>query len=413
MIINLLDKKKIDKINSFIFILFIFASILTLPIVRTTGSSTYFWIYIIFLFIYSTYINRNINIKFIFIFIAFTTLFMINTLLVAEWEAVINKYILFVRYGILGMYFSMHIKDYKSIQNYWYYIGIVGFIICNIYLEYFRITNGYMVLGINLTYSFIGFCMYFYNKQNKNKVIVLVFMMISFVQILLFGNRSSILICLAIIIYYEFININKKNALTTILKLTLAFIIVVYIALNISNILTNINYAMQKLGIFSYSITKYVLTLQDGIEGIVSQSSGRDNIFILSKQIIIDSNFMPNGVTYFENISGIIYPHNLFLEIMIEFGIFGLVIFIITSLILLNKYIMYSKVNYDFKVLIAVIVIYSSIRLMLSDTYWKEQLFWCVIGLILFYKSENKKVQGNFNERNDIFDKCYCSNIRN
>ena len=395
MLTKKLDKNNFENINSLLFVLFIFSNVLTLPIVKLTKSTLFFWAFIIFIFVYSLYINRRLDTRFVLIVALFTSIFMLNALFVNYQIKIIREYVIFFRYGILALYFAMLVKDYNKLIYYWYYIGIISFFISNFYLDYYRRTNGYMNYGINLTYSFLGFAIYHYNYSENSKVhklIQKIFILVSFVQILIFANRSSMLICLFVLIFCELNNLKRKNILSTILKVTIGLIISIYCLLNINNILILINTGLQKLGIYSYSLTKYILTLQEGITGIITQSSGRDTLVKISLDLINESNFMPNGVGYFEYITGKPYPHNIFLELALDFGIFGIIGFVILIVIIMNKYLLYSRENTKFKCIVGVIFIYAFTRLMFSGRYWTEALFWAGIGLVIFYDS-NKNIQ--------------------
>lgn len=394
MLIKRFDKDNLEEINSLLFILFIFSNIITLPIVKLTKSTIFFWIFILSIFIYSININRKFHRKFIFISIFFTLIFMINTLFVSYQFQIINEYFIFFRYGILALYFAMLVKDYSKLIDYWYYMAIVGFFISNFYLGYYRSTNTYMDYGINLTYSFLGFCIYYYNYSGNSKVhklIQMIFGFVSFVQIIVFGNRSSMLICLFVLLFCEFNNPKRKNNLNIILKLGMGLFIGIYFWINRNNILLAINSNLQKLGIYSYSLTKYILALQDGIYGIITQSSGRDVLIKKSINLIRDSNFMPNGVGYFQYMTGEVYPHNIFIEVALDFGIFGIFGLILLLIVMISKYFTYSKECAKFKIVVGTILIYSFIRLMFSGRYWTEPLFWAGIGLIIFKKHKIKR----------------------
>lgn len=395
MLTKKFDKNNLEKINSLLFVLFIFSNVLTLPIVKLTKNTVFFWAFIISIFVYSLYINRRVDTRFVLILALFTSIFMLNALFVNYQIKLIREYVIFFRYGILALYFAMLVKDYNKLIYYWYYIGIISFFISNFYLDYYRRTNGYMNYGINLTYSFLGFAIYHYNYSENSKVhklIQKIFILVSLVQIIIFANRSSMLICLFVLIFCELNNLKRKNILSTILKVTIGLIISIYCLLNINNILILINTGLQKLGIYSYSLTKYILTLQEGITGIITQSSGRDTLVKISLDLINESNFMPNGVGYFEYITGKPYPHNIFLELALDFGIFGIIGFVILIVIIMNKYLLYSRENTKFKCIVGVIFIYAFTRLMFSGRYWTEALFWAGIGLVIFYDS-NKNIQ--------------------
>lgn len=390
---NKICKGNKDKINSLLFTLFLFSDMLTFPLMMLTGSSVFFWIFMLLTLIVSTLLNKSINKTVLIVFICGTVIFMINVLLVDYKLDVLYIYMLFIRVGIFSLHFSSLINDYKILIKYYYVLSIVSLLISNIYLNYYEITNRYMDLGIHLSQIFIGLAIYNYNVEFKYKIINYFLLLLVIIEILIFGNRSSLIICMVVLFYFELVNIklNKKGVFIFLLKVNTAVISIFFLIFNINYLIELlINFTM-KLGIYSYSITKLKLTVQSGLFGIAEQSSGRDVLYPLIKDIIIESNFLPKGVGYLPFITNYhyVYPHNLFLEIALDFGIIGLMGFILMVIFLWKKYFYISSKDKIFRDIVTAMVIFSFIRLMFSGSYWQEPLFWGSIGLILFY-SVNK-----------------------
>lgn len=230
--------------------------------------------------------------------------------------------------------------------------------------------------------------MYFYENKNSYKIISLIFMVITFIEISILGNRSSMLICIFMIIYYEIKNISNYNCTKTLIKLIISIILITFISENIIDILISIKNILESIGVYSYSITKYIRTLQEGgIAGVIEQSSGRDVLYSQVIDIIKNANFAPKGVNYFYYITGglYLYPHNLFLEILLDFGIIGFILFLIITIILIIKYIKQAKYDKEFKDIVCLMLIFSLTRLMVSTSYWREAYLWSAIGFIIFY----------------------------
>lgn len=381
--------------NSLLLVLFLYCNILTFPVIRITGSSFSFWIIMGCILIYSIFLNRFINKKLILIFTFFSIIFLINLLLVSYQSDVLNAYGKFIRFGIFTLYLTSVITDYKSINKYMFLVSIIALLIDNIYLNYFQSNNGYMDLGLNLTYSFFGFVIYFYNNKRSN-LFSLFLIIFTAVEILLFGNRSSFIVCLLLILFFEFkrTNVNSlKEATFFTIKLTIYLVTFYFLLFKLTAILNYINNKMNQLGYFSYSLTKYTLTLQEGVSGVLEQSSGRDDLYPEAISMITDSNFMPHGIGYFPYATDYSYPypHNLFIEVMLDFGIFGFVIFMFIWIYLIVKYFKLMKFNHYFGDLVGLLFIYSFTRLMFSGSYWQEPFYWAIIGLILFHRKINRK----------------------
>lgn len=387
------DNENIDIKNSLLLVLFIFSNVITLPVVRISNSTIFFWLFFVSIVVYSLYINKSkFNFKFIIIFLISTIIFLINALLVPFTNKVLNDYYMFFRYAILGLYFSMFIIDYKSLIKYWYKASIIGFFILNIYIDFYRSTNGYMDFGVNMTYCFIGFITYLYSdlyKYKFQKMVTLLLTIFSFIQILTDGNRSSLIICVLILLFYEINKLKKTNILRNLTRLMLGVNILLYVTLNIKDILISLNKYMNNIGVYSYAITRYINMINDGFSSIASESAGRDIITKQAIDIIEKANLMPNGIGYFNFATGVIYPHNIFLEIAIDFGILGIVSLIIITTLILIKNRCTGKKNKLYKNIVAMTFIYSLTRLIFSGRYITEPLLWIGIGLVVFYK--NKK----------------------
>lgn len=386
-----LTKEKIDNINSMLIILTLYIGILTYPLTNITGNSTALWLAIGAVLFISIYINKSINLKFIYIVLFFVIFFIINYLSVDYKYLVAEEFLNFFRSGILMLYLSSQVVDYKSLIKWWYKISILSFIICNVFLNYFIKNNLYMDFGIFMTYNFIIFCTYLYKNYNEKVILNLVLVTICFLEIIIFANRSSMLICIFTIIYYEIINFNKKNAHIKILKLSILALSSIFVFININEILKKLINSLNNMGIYSYSLTKIILSLQNGF---VAESSGRDDILHITMNIVKNSHYMPNGVRYLDYITngGYLYTHNIFTDILITFGIVGLVLFLLFIIYITYKKYIYSKYNEDFKYISSIIYIYLATRLTFSSTFWKESLFWMLIGIVIFYKGNFKRM---------------------
>ncbi|UPK49061.1 oligosaccharide repeat unit polymerase [Bacillus sp. H8-1] len=394
-----LNVDKRNKINSLLFILFLFADILTFPLVLVTGDSKIFWGFLIVIFVFSLLINQLIKNKLIFIFATGTIIFMINVLLVSYKSDVLYEYMLFIRVGILSLYFSSLIKEYKFLIKYYYVMSLIGLVISNFNLSFYEDTNGYMDLGINLTYIFIGLSISFYNKSSKYKIFTYLLLVIVLLETLILANRSALIICISIIVYFELFKLkfNKKGIAIMQLKITITFLSMYLIIYNINSFLKILNTFALKMGVSSYSLTKLTLTIQEGVGGIVEQSSGRDVLYPLLKELIMDSNLLPHGVSYLPYITNYayVYPHNLFLEIALDFGLIGLIGWCLMMVVLTKKFLNISKNDDIARDIIVIFSVSGFIRLMFSGSYWQEPLFWIPIGIVMFYNSSNLKVHNN------------------
>jgi O-antigen ligase len=102
--------------------------------------------------------------------------------------------------------------------------------------------------------------------------------------------------------------------------------------------------------------------------------SGRGENYAAALRLIEDTSALPNGVASYQILTdAAYYPHNIFLEAVVEFGFFGL---ILVSMIILKAFycIVISPTKYC--QLILVFFCLSIPRLMVSSSYWENSYIW-------------------------------------
>lgn len=393
-----LTKERVNNINSALIILALYMDILLYPLINLIGSSIVLWISLGIIILISIRINKSISLKYILIVTGFITFFIINYLSVDYKDLVKIEFFNFFRTGILIFYLSSQITDYKSLIKWWYRIAIISFIVCNLLLNYFIKNNLYMDFGIFMTYNFIVFCTYLYKKFNKKLILNISLIGICLIEILIFANRGSLLICIFTIAYYEILNLKKSRPYITILKIICIGMGSTFIFKNINQILNNFINFLSSIGVSSYSLNKMVLSLH---YGLIKESSGRDTVLKLVLDISGENSYMPRGVRYLDYLTNGKYPytHNLFTDILLTFGVIGLVLFLIFIIYITYKIYLYSSVNEEFKYVSSGIYIYLIIRLTLSSTFWKESLFWMLIGMVIFCRVRYTQIDNKLYSR--------------
>lgn len=364
------------KINAFLIVLFVFMSSVTMPIKNFTRNGSVIWLITILGIIISFFINRKIDKSYLFFLITSLILILLNILIVEYSSLVISELFEFIKFGLIPLYLSSNKFDYDSFVDYWYKFSIVNFVILVYYIP--NVINNklnYMVFGISLVYSFVGFITYFYIK-NKYKVLNLIIVIIIVILIFIFGNRSSLLICLSIWLFMKLYNI--RNSFKKVISLFIMITISIVAYINIFNILKGINIFLQKMGIHSYSISKYIMAIDNGF---IKSTSGREELVKLSIDIIKSNPLKPHGLKYFTYFTGRIYPHNLILDLSIVFGLLG-AIFIIGFLIYLIFKSKYIK-NESFKIILSEIIVLEFLWLFFSGTFIEERIFWIIIGVLM------------------------------
>ncbi len=282
--------------------------------------------------------------------------------------------------------------SYKNSMKYVGYAmqkaAIITFIILCLYpffctKEIFLTTN-YMVFSNGMIVSVIFFAYKFF----KGYYIYLLPAVIGFMEILLCGSRSPLLSLILFTVLY-FILFNKKNSRKKIVFFTLVlFLFIVFLMIISNKELLKILYEWILNTTGKYSRTLYELIYGQGILDL----HGRENIYTLFFCNI--THFLLNGYglagdRIFLLDTVYIYAHNIFVEIWLEFGILaGTGLIIVLLAVLLYPFKMKIKFeNIIFYTMLLSIVIG---KLLLSNSWIQEPLFYLLIGLSLSAKTKSK-----------------------
>lgn len=376
-----------NSINAILFILFLFISSLTLPLKVLMNNGLSVWIATLIIIFLSLYNNKAIiDIRVLFIIIISLLFFCINLILVEYKGIVFNLMFEFIKYGLIPLYLASQVKINVSLYKYWYIAGCISTVFWLIFLNEVIDRNvSYMGFGIQMTYCFIIFTFYFY-KNNKYRVLNLILMVLTFSLILILGNRVSVLTCIFIIAYFELRKIEKKHILYSITKISILITLILILFKNFQNIIYWIRDILYFYNIKSYLINKIIYMFNNGL---FESSSGRDIIYKYSIDIIKEKSFLPTGVGYFEYATGYVYPHNVFLDLIITFGIISMPI-IFQFIVFVKRNI--RKLDKKNRIIIFTLLIFAFSRLFFSATFWTEPILWMIIGL-LFIKKD--KIYGN------------------
>lgn len=203
--------------------------------------------------------------------------------------------------------------------------------------------------------------------QTKSKL-YLVMTSISLLSILVWGSRG----CLLIVFIYLICKYGRKYWL--LLSVAGSGILCFY-----DQFAQALIRLVSILPVESYKLRKLVMMLT---KGIVESSSGRDTLYLYYWKIF-QENIFGVGIGYSDRI-GLIYPHNLFIQVAIEFGIIGLLVLLILIVYIWRKISCLKSDYYEILIIIASIALG---RLLVSSNYWVRPEFWALISLIAVNRS--------------------------
>jgi hypothetical protein len=212
---------------------------------------------------------------------------------------------------------------------------------------------------------------------------LLPFELIAILEIALYANRGALL---SAIIFWAIINLLYLRPKVTdkIKFITLSILIIVPLFFIMEKFIDDIIY-MSGRSIDSYALSQYKDYIQKG--DINRFFSNRLYIWELSREISKDNLLFGKGTAYFEATYGY-YTHNIFYDMLVQYGIFGLIL----SIIIITYFtIMLFKKRSKYLLLGVLFFCLSFPKLMLSYYLLKDYHIWCFMGIsVLNYKHINK-----------------------
>ncbi|MBZ4663252.1 MAG: hypothetical protein JG776_954 [Caloramator sp.] len=237
-----------------------------------------------------------------------------------------------------------------------------------------------LALGINLCFIVWDKNIARFNifKSKLYKILSYFLVIFQLVGVMTTGARGAMILVIFYLIYFLIL---VRNDRLSILNKICIVIIVIILYLNILPILINNS-------VFNSSLRRLFEYVSDnGInwEG----TSGRDIIYILTIELIKLSPIYGYGLfSYYNYLNS--YPHNLFLEILVQGGIIYLSIFIIINYLVIKKLNKITRKDVNLKIL-NTLAIYCFVLLMFSGTYMTNNQFWFILSFVVNFKT-NKQI---------------------
>jgi O-antigen ligase len=246
--------------------------------------------------------------------------------------------------------------------------------------DFYHVGFDYMSFSYFLLPSILIIFEYFL-ENNKNYIFIYI---PSIILLLIFGARGAFLslIITSLILFFN----SKWSKKIKYMALIILIFLIIIVSFQLDLILTRLDLILSSIGINSYSVNQYINILQGDL---IKASAGRTELYIKSIELIKNKLFFGGGFTYFNEHNQLMtYPHNIFLEIGLQFGLIGLLMFFILNIKLVFNYFIIN--NYHFKVLFIILFVSSFIRLNFSMSFWETTFFWASIGLSLNAQNYNK-----------------------
>lgn len=244
--------------------------------------------------------------------------------------------------------------------------------------NYYRFFTDYAYGGVGLvfSYSLLFPAIVFLRIARKDGKKIFIVPSITAIALLLIygGNRTALLCYIIAFIYTYFIEgclMNKKKFIIIFLVSLFAIILLE----NLEGIVLALSGFLGELGLSS-RVFDFILS------GRFFSSSGRNEI----REVLVNHLFSIDGVFGFGVCGDRVltstheYAHNIFLEILIQFGwILGLMFCALLIWLFLRAY----KRHTEYNEFIIILIFSKVLALMVSATFWNEIYFWCMIAICL------------------------------
>lgn len=376
----------------------IFASFINIFKIEQQNLFVLIWVITYPYFLYLILLNKeNIKIKtknikykfsvvYLFFFVIIISMFNNPLGLSMNFEKIIFFLLYTVGSFVIGFIFSDYFNkrvDRNFLLFLFYilfFLGLFEFIIkfntflfdeTSIRLSGFAGKTGYNLYG-KLVFLLIMFY-YFQKKQRKTNMYFI--SIIGIVLIFLTGSRGTIITIVLTFFIYLFITNKKKFFYWSIILIILISSFVLIIETNIGN------NTFEETG----SINKYIYTYKNVISGNINKVGGER--FEIIKEYF--NNFKNNPIlgTGFSYLKNIRYdPHNSFIEILGQLGLFGLLFFLIIVVIGYIEVRYFLRYGNSLDKIIAITCVCFFIGNLFSGSIFDNFRFWFSLGYLMSRK---------------------------
>lgn len=324
-----------------------------------------------FLYALPVVFKRN-KLKLLIMYYISLFIFLVNFLLFPDnRENLIDIGFTFFIMCIPTFVYSISIKDWNVFKRIMERSAIIVLIL-GILTSYFIIIGSGIgkIYSMSLSYyMLLPAIIYLNNLFNKITFKDLLLFVLSMSIIISLGSRGTLL-CIIVYIFLRLLKQSKPSMVRIYYYLVIITLFILSIVYHRA-ILIFLDTLFQKIGVNSRSIN---LLLRDEVN-----FTGRDTIFYKTVEGIKNNPFLGVGIGGDRVINGGSYVHNLFLEILANFGVVIGVLLLLLIIIMLVINLFVSKLN-EYNFLIIWISI-GFVHLMVSSSYLIDIKFWILMGL--------------------------------
>lgn len=361
--------------NNYLISFLIYIGTILIPFkeIFSTGAIVYF---VTFIIVVLFFLNNGIRVKNLFILLMITLIFIFDALLFGYHKEIIDLYINFLKFGFLYYWFITSIEEINPFFTIYYKVSL--FALAIILLKVFVLTTpiNYMSLGVDLSY--ISAAVLYKIKFLKNNIWDKLLIILILLFCMIYANRMSLLtillMCLLTIFYDRKSIVLSKRIFQDVLLISFFS----FLWLSYEKIINYFWDFLVSKGINSYSLFKLKFMIENKNTDIIT--SGRDSLYDFAINTIKENHFLPVGFGYISAHTDFKYPHNIILEMLLDFGFAGFFILIIIIVFIVFGLTCSNKEN---KFVILLFSIFSLSRLLVSSSFWIETSLWVTFGFVV------------------------------
>lgn len=389
----MLDKKEFKRCtisNELIFVLYFWGFTLIRPVLQlfSEHSTKILFAYVMLILIASFWVvikNRIIVSKAYLIILVMIHVLLFDYLF--RFNSYVSVYLYeFITYGVMPIHLLSQVRDPKLLLK---VFSIVSFVTFVLYfrdpLAQYTIFGDYMSFGFNLALpAYIGMSI---GRKYLGFKWMLVFELMCLAEIIIFANRSSLLALLVFLFIKEIVLIDKKGK--KIIKVVGTFFITLIGVLNVPNIIKWLQLIIRSRGYSSYALNQYVHYLHH--ISLDDLFSGRFYIWENAKNMLSENLVFGHGTGAFQA-KHVSYTHNLYYDLLIQYGIIGLVIFCVGCYLSCRKILIHRNIYLKLIGILFFCIWFP--KLFFSVYIFRDMGIWCFMafGFIRFNSTVESKI---------------------
>lgn len=390
-----------SKVNAYIMAMYVFQFGFLQPIASLVNSQIPVAVFTLILILVALFHNEFKFKRYVVIVSIFLNTFFLANAIVLSPHArnILAVYVEFLAKGLSAFVIASLPVDDEELYSSFLIIAVVNFFAIGLYpFVSFLSSMNYMRFGYAMLPSVIMFAYALFDSKFRS-VFWLAAFLLSSLLMLIYGSRGTIV---ALLIYTVLIFVSSKTISAK--KKLLFLVIVTTLTLTIIefDLLTKgLDYLYFDMGIKTYSLAKLRMMTASGL---AVSSSGRDTLYKALVEIIKKSPAIGHGVGATQRYLGEGYTaHNIFLQILVETGIVGLICWSLMWFFCLIEYFRIGKTRgTGFYRIVTMLGAISFGRLLVSSDMWLRPEYWFFTSMLISSYVGRNRIGSQAPRRRDL-----------